>query len=525
MLMLILLLNIEAANTGSWAYLSSACASVQFYLQQILYRGTGFLVLLATLGLHAKIPSGPLIKRKVLILDFVNKNKEDHVNGYLVETIPDAIIDPLNDTKTFELMPRDKSREIMKISGLTTDDLANETTALDIARKSGAQVVVLGSFLVSKNEMVFQARALEVASGRLAVSKSQRGKISGNMFDLIGQLAKDLAKDMKNELPPVPQERIVEQIVVGKTITISVLDLESNGAPEPLGKLAADNLREALFRQKLYRLIEQERVRQALQKAGHSAAEIDSQKAAAMGLVLSSDKVVIGRVSKVGNAFEVSARIVDVKSGEIMATASEKFGSEHDMSAACDKIAARFKGEIESERESEMATKNSGNRRFAVDLSFSGMLPVADLAPALSLGGGALLSGRFAIYSRSKYTLPLRFTTGGLAHFGRSSYGNALTFLTVPILLGTGLEWSPFFFPKLVAELLVSGGAAISYLKSNSLNNDYISSDPALQATLGVQYRLSPRYYLRANASYLWVMYAGTDLMSAGFNLGIGVNL
>jgi hypothetical protein len=91
-------------------------------------------------------------------------------------------------------------------------------------------------------------------------------------------------------------------------------------------------------------------------------------------------------------------------------------------------------------------------------------------------------------------------------------------------LFGTGLEWSPFFHTKLAAEFLVSGGAAISYLKSNSLNSDYISSDPALQGLLGLQYRINPRFYLRANASYLWIMYVGTQLMSTSLNLGAGMN-
>lgn len=491
---------------------------------------TFFLIAATLLGLSAQstgtppAAGGPMVKRKVLILDFVNKNKDDQINGYLVETIPDAIIDPLNDTKSFELLPRDKSREIMKVAGLSIDDLATESVALDIAKKSGAQVVVLGNFLVSKSEMIFQARALEVDSGRLAVSKSQRGRISGNMFDLIGRLAKDLAKDMKNELPPIPQERVVEQVIVGKTITISVLDLEPNGVPEPLGKAAGDSLREALFKQKLYKLIEQRQVRQALQKAGHAPSEINDVKAAELGQVLSSDKVVLGRVSKLGDKFEISARIVDVKTREVMATASQKFGAESEMGDACDKVALKFKGELESERESEIAAKTSTDRRWSIDITLGGAMPVADLAPALSVGGGLMISPRYAMVTRSKWTIPLRFTAGGITHFGRSSYGNSLTFLTAPILFGTGLEWSPFFHPKLTAEFIISGGAAVSYLKSNSLNNEYVSSDPALQGLLGVQYRLNPRFFLRANVAHLWVLYSGTDLMSTSLNLGGGMN-
>ena len=64
--------------------------------------------------------SGPMVKRKVLILDFVNKNKDDQVNGYLVETIPDAIIDPLNDTKAFELLPIGAESKVIPVEKLVT---------------------------------------------------------------------------------------------------------------------------------------------------------------------------------------------------------------------------------------------------------------------------------------------------------------------------------------------------------------------------------------------------------------------
>lgn len=431
--------------------------------------------------------TGAMVKRKVLILDFVNKNKADQINGYLVETIPDALIDPLNDTKSFELLLRDKSRELMKIAGLTTDDLASEAVAIDLAKKSGAQVVVIGNLLVSKSEMIFQARAIEVDSGRLAVSKSRRGHISGNMFDLIGKLAKDLAHDMKNELPRVPQERIVEQVIVGKTITISVLDLDANGVPEPMGKAAGDGLREALFKQKLYKLIEQRQVRQALQKAGDTPSAMTDAKAAALGQVLASDKVVLGRVSKLGDKFEIAARLVDVKTREVMATASQKFSVESDMGEACGKIAQKFKGELDSEKEATISVRRGD--RFSVDAMLVGSMPIVDLAPALSFGGGLFLSPRYALWQGKRIGVPIRFTTGGLMYFGNASYGNSLVYFTVPILFGSGVEWPNFFHPKFAAEFLLSAGGAFSYLKSNTLNNDYISTDPALMASIGFRYQ------------------------------------
>lgn len=478
-------------------------------------------ILMFAVTAHPLTAQAALIKRKVLVLDFVNKNKADKNNGYLVETIPDALMDPLKDTNSFELLPRDKSREVMKTAGFKTDDLANESVALEIAKKSGAHVVVMGSFVVSKREMVFQARALEVHSSRLAVSKSKRGRITANMFDLINALAKEMAQGMKEELPPLPQERIVE--IYGQTFTISVLDLETNGVAETLGKAASDKLRESLHRWKLYKLVEQQKVRQALQKAGHTPSQLIDDKAIALGQELQSDKVVLGRISRVGEKIEISTRLVDVKTREVMATASQKITAESELDDACDKIAAKFKDELESTREKNPVLADIGKSRFSFDTTVTGNLALADLAPALSPGLGLMLSPRYALVQRDKWALPLRFTGGALLHFGKSGYGNTLQFLTAPLLFGTGFEWN--FSPKLSLEFIASGGAAVSYLKSESLNSTYISTDPALMGLLGVRYNLSSRVFLRTALSYLWVFYSGSDLMSAAFNFGVGVNL
>lgn len=476
------------------------------------------LTLFAFGSLHAA--DAPLIKRKVLILDFVNKNKADQVNSYLVETIPDAMIDPLSATKSFEIMKRDAGKKMVMLKQVKADDLATEDVAIGVAKELGADVVVIGSYLVNNNEMLFQARAIEVESGRLAVSKSQRGAVGSNMFGLIDKLAKDLSTEMKTELPPIPQGK--EYITVGKAVTISVLDLEANGVEERMGKTGGDKLREALLETKLYKLVEQKQIRQALQKAGHTPATVDDTKAAELGAKLDSDKVVLGRVSRVGDKFEMTARIVDVKTREVLVSATQKFATENDMKDAADKIALKFKGELESEKE-DKAPKS--DRRWAFDLSLRGASPIADLSPALSLGGGVGLGARYAVWSRGKFTIPVRGEASSLFFFGKSSYGNSLSFITAPLTLGTGVEYGPLFTPKLSAELFFSGGVAISYLKSNSLNNTYLSTDPAVMATLAFNYKLGQRFFARASGSYLWVLYQGSDLMSVGLNLGVGVNL
>ncbi|AFM12418.1 Curli production assembly/transport component CsgG [Turneriella parva DSM 21527] len=151
----------------------------------------------------------PSIARRVLILDFVNRQK--NVNAeYLSVTIAEALIDPLKKTRKFEILPRSTADKILKERNISKEQTFSEETAIQIGEATGADVVVMGSFVAVEPTVQIQAKAVDVAEKRLALSKSRTAKLDAKIFDNINALADDMTQEMAEKLPPLTQ-RVVYQ--------------------------------------------------------------------------------------------------------------------------------------------------------------------------------------------------------------------------------------------------------------------------------------------------------------------------
>ncbi|MDH5720601.1 MAG: hypothetical protein OEZ13_08260 [Spirochaetia bacterium] len=164
-------------------------------------------------GKEVKDPE-KLVNRRVLILDFVNTQKEDKYN-YLAVSIPDAFLDPLQNTGTFELMNRNLWQKQVKEKKYDIEEAYDEDVAVEFGQKARADVVVIGSFSVVGGKMQMVSKAVEVSSERVMVSKTERTDIDSNMFEAIEHLANKMSQEMKNKLPPLPQKVIEKIRIVG----------------------------------------------------------------------------------------------------------------------------------------------------------------------------------------------------------------------------------------------------------------------------------------------------------------------
>ena len=154
--------------------------------------------------------SSTLIKRRVLILDFVNiKKSEDY--SYLEQSIPDSFLDPLDKTKSFELLSRSLWNKLRKQLKYTKEDAYDQGKAIEAGRRAPADVVVMGSYTVIGSKMQINASAIDLSSGRAMVSRSTVTPVTGSMFQAINKLAKSMAEEMKEKLPPLPQQYIVKE--------------------------------------------------------------------------------------------------------------------------------------------------------------------------------------------------------------------------------------------------------------------------------------------------------------------------
>ncbi|MDH5721216.1 MAG: hypothetical protein OEZ13_11485 [Spirochaetia bacterium] len=153
-----------------------------------------------------------LVKRRVLILDFTNAQNNKSF-AYLEVSIPDAFLDPLDKTKSFELLKRNEWQKMVKAGQFKQEDAYDEDIAIAAAKVAQADVVVIGMFVVSGPQMQMFSKALEVSSGRVIVNRTNRTNVDSDMFGAIDELALGMSAEMKDKLPPVAQKVLIQERV------------------------------------------------------------------------------------------------------------------------------------------------------------------------------------------------------------------------------------------------------------------------------------------------------------------------
>ena len=99
--------------------------------------------------------------------------------------------------------------------------------------------------------------------------------------------------------------------------TIAVLDFESIGSEEHLGKAVSEIMRTELIDTNKYRVVERSQINktiseQKFQKSGL----IDDKSAVEIGKLLGADLIVIGSVVKIGTSYTINSRMIETKTGE-----------------------------------------------------------------------------------------------------------------------------------------------------------------------------------------------------------------
>ena len=101
--------------------------------------------------------------------------------------------------------------------------------------------------------------------------------------------------------------------------TIAVLDFDVNNVSQSDVRALSDRLREELFKTKEYKVLERGLMEEIMKEQGFQQAGCTSNECIVqVGQLTGVQKMVGGSVSKVGNVYSVSSRIIDVETGEIL---------------------------------------------------------------------------------------------------------------------------------------------------------------------------------------------------------------
>jgi len=99
---------------------------------------------------------------------------------------------------------------------------------------------------------------------------------------------------------------------------MAVLEFKGKGISQTDASALSDRLNNELYKLGTYRLVERNQINEILIEQGFQQSGCTSDECVVeVGKLLGAQKMVAGSISKVGDVFSVSARIVDMQSGEI----------------------------------------------------------------------------------------------------------------------------------------------------------------------------------------------------------------
>jgi TolB-like protein len=102
-----------------------------------------------------------------------------------------------------------------------------------------------------------------------------------------------------------------------KKYSVAVLDFESMGTEEYIGKAVSEIMRTALVSNQKFKVVERAQINKALtEQKFQKSGMIDDKSAVEIGKVLGADLIIVGSVVKIGNAYTINSRMIDVKTGE-----------------------------------------------------------------------------------------------------------------------------------------------------------------------------------------------------------------
>ncbi|MBN1898548.1 MAG: hypothetical protein JW827_07195 [Spirochaetes bacterium] len=139
---------------------------------------------------------------------------------------------------------------------------------------------------------------------------------------------------------------------------LAILDLNPVGVSKTTALTVSDLLRTELFKTGHFVVIERNQMDQVLkeQEFQYSGCT-DTECAVQIGKLLSANKVLVGTVNKLGKAFIINARIVNVEKGTMEFGESAKVQSESELDVGCkifaNKLASMITGEEYEEEEAE----------------------------------------------------------------------------------------------------------------------------------------------------------------------------
>lgn len=133
---------------------------------------------------------------------------------------------------------------------------------------------------------------------------------------------------------------IITPLFSDDKVTVAVLDLTAKGVPQIIANAISDIIRSEFVNIGNFTVVERSQMKSIMDEQGlQMTGCTDSACAVQLGKILSARRIVIGEVNKIGEKFVITARYVDVNSGESIFSSTDKSSTLDEVDAATQRLA------------------------------------------------------------------------------------------------------------------------------------------------------------------------------------------
>jgi tetratricopeptide (TPR) repeat protein len=151
--------------------------------------------------------------------------------------------------------------------------------------------------------------------------------------------AKDRRQDVIDHMKSAGSSAGTSGQAGGPLPIVAVLDFRIENISASDGKLIQDLLASALIQTRLYRVLDRSQQENILKEIERSLSACSDEKCQIeIGRMLSADRILVGSLGRVGERYVISAKLLDVRSGEALASSSQVYKSLEELVEGCGEI-------------------------------------------------------------------------------------------------------------------------------------------------------------------------------------------
>jgi TolB-like protein/thioredoxin-like negative regulator of GroEL len=133
-------------------------------------------------------------ERPRVVVSFFENNSGDAAADWLSRGLPEMLTTELSRSKDLEVIATQRLHDLLASAGRDPDEIMDRSTASELARWAGADIVISGSVFRAGRRYRIDAQAYDTASGAVTVAHKVEGE---DLFVMVDELTSDLREGLQ----------------------------------------------------------------------------------------------------------------------------------------------------------------------------------------------------------------------------------------------------------------------------------------------------------------------------------------